>query len=77
MVSRLRRNSASSRSSGSRVARLLQPITARHRDSRKAERLNNQKKRHRHGHNNFGAIITAAPEEKIPEPLFLSTPFLL
>jgi len=61
MVSRLR-HSTSSRSSGSPVARLPQPITARHKDSQKAGRRDNQKKRHRHGHNNFGAITPAAPE---------------
>lgn len=73
MASRLRRNSASSRSSdsNSKVARLPQPITARDKDSRKAERLDNQKKRHRHGHNNFGAITPAAPERETPEPFFL------
>ena len=64
MVSRLRRNSnsASSRSNGSRVARLPQPIAARHKDSRKAGGRGNQKKRHSHGHNNFGAVTPAAPE---------------
>ncbi|HZJ37874.1 MAG TPA: hypothetical protein VFD18_01785, partial [Chthoniobacterales bacterium] len=56
MVSRLRRNSASSnssRSSGSSVVRLPQPIVARHKDSQKAGRGDNQKKRQRHGHNNL------------------------
>ena len=65
MVSRLRHNSASSRSrrsSRSRVARLPQPIAARHKDSRKVGTRDNQKKRHRHSHNNFGAITPAAPE---------------
>ena len=46
MVSRLR-HSTSSRSSGSPVARLPQPITARDTGSRKVERRDNQKKRHR------------------------------
>ena len=64
MVSRLRHNSTSSRSSGSEVARLPQPITARDKGSRKVGRKNNQKKRHRHGHNNFGAITPAAPERE-------------
>jgi hypothetical protein len=59
MASRLRRNSASSRSSDSKVARLPQPITARHKDSRKAGKIDNQKKRHSHGHNNFGANNTS------------------
>ena len=40
MVSRLRHNSASSRSSGRKVARLPQPITARPTGSRKVERDN-------------------------------------
>jgi hypothetical protein len=62
MVSRLRHNSTSSRSSGRKVARLSQPITARATDSRKVGRRDNQRKRHRHGHNNFGAITPAAPE---------------
>jgi hypothetical protein len=55
MVSRLRRNSSSSRSSG-RVARLPQPIAARHKDSQKAGDRDNQKKRHSHGHN-FGCLL--------------------
>ena len=74
MVSRLRHNSTRSRSrrsSSSKVARLPQPITARATGSRKVETRNNQKKRHRHGHNNFGAITPAAPERETPEPLFL------
>ena len=67
MVSRLRRSSASSnssRSSGSAVVRLPQPIMGRHKDSQKAGGRDNQKKRQRHGHNNFGAITPAAPELK-------------
>ena len=62
MVSRRRSNSARSRSNGSPVARLPQPIAARPKDSRKAGRRDNQKKRHRHAHNNFGAITPVAPE---------------
>jgi hypothetical protein len=62
MVSRLRHNSASSRSSGRKVARLPQPITARGAGSRKVETRSNQKKRHGQGRNNFGAITPAAPE---------------
>ena len=63
MVSRLHNsNSARSRSNGSPVARLPQPIAARPKDSRKAGRRDNQKKRHRHAHNNFGAITPVAPE---------------
>jgi len=81
MVSRLRHNSrcrASSRSSGRKVARprLLQPITATHKDSRKAETRSNQKKRHRHGRNNFGAITPAAPEWETPGPLFVALPLV-
>ena len=64
MVSRLRHNSTRSRrrSSSSTVVRLPQPITARATGNRKVETRDNQKKRHRHGHNNFGAITPAAPE---------------
>ena len=65
MVSRLRHNSASSRSSGRKVARLPQPIKARPRGSRKVE---NKKRKNQHpcrGHNNFGAITPAAPDEKL------------
>ena len=65
MVSRFRHNSASSRSSGRKVARLHQPIRVRATDSRKVDRRDNQRKRHRHGHNNFGAITLAAPEVKL------------
>jgi hypothetical protein len=68
MVNRLRRNSTSS---SSEAARLPQPITARDKGSRKVGRRNHQKRRHPHGHNNFGAITPAAPERKIPEPLFV------
>jgi hypothetical protein len=69
-LSRLRHSSTSSRSSGRKVARLPQLITARATDSRKAETRDNQKKRHRHGRNNFGAITPAAPERETPGPLF-------
>ena len=55
-------NSPSTSSNGSRVARLPPPITVRDTGSRKVERRNNQKKLHRHGPNNFGAITPAAPE---------------
>jgi hypothetical protein len=68
MLSRLLRNSASSRSSSrssdSAVVRLPQPIMVRRKDSQKAGGRDNQKKRQRHGHNNFGAITPAAPELK-------------
>jgi hypothetical protein len=52
-VSHLRHNSSSRRNSGSKVARLLQPRTGRHTDSRKADRGDNQRKRHRQGHINL------------------------
>ena len=55
-------NSNSSGSSSNEVARPRQPITDRARASRKVGRRNNQKKRHRHAHNNFGAITPVAPE---------------
>jgi len=54
VISSLLHNSPSSRSSASKVARLPQSITARHKDSQKAGSRDNQKKRHRHGHNDFG-----------------------
>jgi hypothetical protein len=60
VVKRLRHNSHSSHSSGSKVPRLPQPITARDMASRKAETRGNQKERHRHGRNNFSAIVAAA-----------------
>ena len=78
MVSRLRHNSTSSRrSSSNKVARLPQPITARDRGSRKVGRKDNQKKRHRHGRNNFGAITPAAPERENSGAAFFRTRFLL
>ena len=58
MASRLRSNSISSCKSGSKAARLSQPIAARVTVSRKAETGGNQEKRHRHGRNNFGATNT-------------------
>ena len=60
MVSRPRHNSSRS----SEASRLLQPITARDTGSRKVERRNNQKKRHRQVSNNFVAIKSAAPERE-------------
>ena len=51
------------------------PITARPTDNRKVER-SNQKKRHRHGHNDFGAITPAAPEVKL-RSRFCLTPALV
>jgi len=65
MVSRLRHNSTRSRRrSSSTVAHLPQPITARATGNRKVETRDNQRKRHRHGRNNFGAITPAAPERE-------------
>lgn len=58
-------------SSNRAAARLAQPSAARDKASRKVERSEHQKKRHRQGNNNFGAITPAAPEQKTPEPLFL------
>ena len=68
MVNRLRRNSTSS---SSEAARLPQPITARDKGSRKVGRRNHQKRRHRHGRNNFGAITPAAPERENSGAAFL------
>jgi hypothetical protein len=62
-VSRLRHNSTSSRSSGNKVARLQQLITARATGNRRVER-DNQRKRHRHIRNNFGALTPAAPRRE-------------
>jgi hypothetical protein len=67
MVSRLRHTSSSS----NEAARLPQPITARHTGSRKVERRDNQKKRHRQVSNNFVALTPAAPERETPEPLLI------
>ena len=64
MVSRLRHNSTSRRSSGSKVARLPQPITARAKGSRKVENKKHKNQHPRRGRNNFGAITPAAPERE-------------
>jgi len=58
----LSRRRPSASSSSNEAARPRQPITDRGRASRKVGRRNNQKKRHRHAHNNFGAITPVAPE---------------
>jgi hypothetical protein len=63
VFSRLRHNSTSSRSSSSNeVARLRELTAARDSGSRKVGSKDNQKKRLRHGRNNFGAITPAAPK---------------
>jgi hypothetical protein len=60
MVSRLRHNSTSSRrSSSNKVARLRELTAARDSGSRKVGSKDNQKKRHRHVRNNFGATDTS------------------
>lgn len=59
-VSRLRHNSANPRSSSNEVPLLPQRIAANPTDSRRVERRN-QRKRHRHVRNNFGALTPAAP----------------
>src|SRR5436190_24328959 len=59
-------------SSSTEAACLRQPITARDRGSRKVERRDNQKKRHRQARDNFAAITAVAPERETPEPLFCS-----
>ena len=64
MLSRRRQQQHQQRSSSNEAARLPQPITARDRGSRKVERKDNQKKRHRQASNNFGAITPAAPERE-------------
>jgi hypothetical protein len=68
-VSRLRRNSTSRHSSGNKVPRLPQPITARPTDNRKVER-SNQRKRHRHIRNNFAQQHQRLRDVKTPEPFF-------
>ena len=76
MVSRLRHNSASSRSSGRKVARLPQPIKARPTDSRKVEKKKQKNQHPRRGHNNFGAITPAAPDVKLRSRFFLTLPLV-
>jgi hypothetical protein len=63
-LSRLRRNRTHPRSSGSKVPRLQQLITARATGGRRVER-DNQRKHHRHIRNNFGALTPAAPRRKL------------
>jgi hypothetical protein len=58
-------SSRSSRCSGSKVARLRQPIMARAKDSRKVENKKEKNQRPHLGHNNFGAVTPAAPDEKL------------
>jgi hypothetical protein len=64
VVSRLRHNSTSSRSSNcsNEVARLRELAAARDSRSRKVGSKDNRKKRLRHGRNNFGAPTPAAPK---------------
>jgi hypothetical protein len=59
---RLSRSSSGSSNSNSEAARLLQPITARNKGSRKAGRRRPPKKHRRQGHDNSEAIVAAAPE---------------
>ena len=61
-LSRRRPSTSSSSNNSNEAARLLQPITARDTGSRKVERRNNQKKRHRQVSNNFVVITPVAPE---------------
>jgi hypothetical protein len=56
--------SSSSNSNSNAASRLPQSITARDMGSRKVERRDNQKKRHRQVSNNFVAIKSAAPERE-------------
>jgi len=62
-------NNSSNSSNSNEAARLPQSITARDTTSRKVERRDNQKKRHRQVSNNFVAITPAAPDRETPEPL--------
>jgi hypothetical protein len=63
-----RRSSSNLSSSRSEAARL----PARDRGSRKVGRRDNQKKRHRQGRGNFGAITPAAPERENSGAAFFS-----
>ena len=58
------------------VARLPQPITAKHKDSRTAGRRDNQKRRHRQGTNNFVAITPAALERENSGAAFFALPLV-
>ena len=62
MVSRLRHNSTSRRSSGSPVARRPQQITGRHKGSPKVGNKKHKNQHPRRGLNNFSAITPAASE---------------
>ena len=57
-------SNSSNRSNSNEASRRPQPITARDTGSRKVERRDNQKKRHRQVSNNFVAITPAAPERE-------------
>ena len=61
---RNRSTSSSNNSNSNEAVRLPQPITVRDTCSRKVERRDNQKKRHRQVSNNFVAITPAAPERE-------------
>jgi hypothetical protein len=57
-------SSSSNSNNSNEASRLPQSITARDTGSRKVDKKDNQKKRHRQGSNNFVAITAAAPERE-------------
>jgi len=63
-LSRRRPSTSSPSSSSNEAARLPQPIMARDTGSRKVERRDNQKERHRQASNDFRAITAAASERE-------------
>jgi len=69
-LSRRRPSTSASKSSNNsnEASRLPQPITARDMDSRKVERRDNQKKRHRQVSNNFVATKTSGYGTRTDQP---------
>jgi hypothetical protein len=67
-LSRRRNNNNNNSSRSSEAARLPQPITGRDRGSRKVQRRDNQKKRHRQVSNNFVATKTSGYGTRTDQP---------
>jgi len=60
-----------------RLRRLsVRRASPRDRGSQSTERKKEKRNRHRPGHNQSGAIIVAAPEREISEPLFFECVFV-
>ena len=76
-LNRRRPSNSASNSNSNEASRLPQSITARDAGSRKVERRDNQKKRHRQVSNNFVAIKPAAPERENFGAAFFSTVFVV